>query len=63
MTFQQRNGFLNQSHRLNCRQRIALQQEVGQPFKIGKRPFRIDQLLQDLTFGLADLLPAMRALR
>jgi len=57
------DGFLNQSHRLRSRNRIALGQEVGQPLKIGKCTPRIDQLRQDMAFGLAGFLPAMRAFR
>ena len=56
------NCFLNQSNRLGGG-RIALDQEVGQPFKIGERLSRVDQLCQDLAFGFADLLPDIRALR
>lgn len=63
MAFQQRNGFPNQPYRFSRCRRISLKQEVGQSFKIGKRPFRITQLRQDLAFGFADFLPAMRAVR
>ena len=63
MAFQHRNGFCNQSDRFNCGRRIALEQEIGEPFKIGKSPFRIAQLRQDPAFGFAAFLPAIRALR
>lgn len=63
MTNQQLDGFRYQSNRLCRRRRIGLDQEVGQPFKVGKRSSGIAQLCQDLAFGLAGLLPAMRAFR
>lgn len=63
VAFQQRNCFFNQSYRFNCGRWIALEQEIGEPFKIGKSPFRIAQLRQDPAFGFAAFLPAIRALR
>ena len=63
MTPQEFDGFLDQSDRLFGRGRIGLDQKIGQPFEIGERPFRIDQPYQDLAFGFAVFLPAIRALR
>lgn len=63
MASQYRDGFLDQTDRFCCCDRIALGQEVGQPPEVGKRLARIAQLRQDLAFGFAAFLPAMRALR
>jgi len=63
MTTQQCDGFLDQAERIRCGDRVAPGQKVGKSFEVGKRPCRIDQLRQDLAFGLADFLPAMRAFR
>lgn len=63
MTTQQLDGFPDQLKRLGCRRRITLGEEVGQPYEIGKRSFRVAQLCQDRAFGFAGLLPAMRAFR
>lgn len=63
MALQHGDGFLDQSDRFHSRNRIALGQEIGQSLDVGKRLARIAQLRQDLAFGLAGFLPAMRALR
>lgn len=63
MTLQHGDGFLDQSNRFRSRYRIVLGEEIGQPLEVGKRLPRIDQPRQDLAFGLAGFLPAMRALR
>lgn len=63
MASQYRDGFLDQSDRFCRCDRIVLGQEIGQPFEVGKRLARIAQLRQDLAFGFAVFLPAMRALR
>ena len=63
MAPQEFDGFLDQSNCLGGSRRIGLDQEVGQPFEIGKGSSRIDQLCQDLAFGFAGLLPEIRALR
>ena len=63
MAPQEFDGFLDQSNCLGGSRRIGLDQEVGQPFEIGKGSSRIDQLCQDLAFGFAGLLPESRALR
>jgi len=41
MTNQQFNRFLDQSKRLRCRTRIGFDQEISEPFKVGKRTPRI----------------------
>lgn len=63
MTNQQFNGFLDQTNRLCCRCGIGFNQEVGQSFEIGERLPRIAQLCQDVAFGFAGFLPAMRTFR
>jgi len=63
MALQYGDGFLDQSDRFRRRRRIALGQEIGQPLEVGERLARIDQPRQDLAFGFAVFLPAMRALR
>lgn len=63
MAPQEFDGFLDQPNRLGGRGRVGLDQEVGQPFEIGERLSRIDQLCQDQAFGFAGLLPEIRALR
>ena len=63
MAPQEFDDFLDQSDRLGSGGWIGLDQEVGQPFKIGERSSRIAQADQDRAFGFADLLPAIRALR
>lgn len=63
MTVQQIDRLLYQLNRLGCERRVDFDQEVSQPFQIGKRLFRINQPDQDLAFGLCGLFPAMRAFR
>ena len=63
MAPQQFNCFRNKPHCLFGGGRVALDQEVGQPFEIGERSSRIDQPCQDLAFGFAGLLPDIRAVR
>ena len=60
MASQQAHGFLDQFNRLKRRLRIGPDQEVGQPFEVRQRPSELAQLCQDLAFGLAGFLPAMR---
>ena len=44
MTFQYRDGFLDQSNRLSSSQRVDSDQKISQPLKIDKRLLGIDQL-------------------
>jgi hypothetical protein len=41
--------------------RLRLEEEICEPYKVGKRLRRINQLRQDLAFGLGTALPRARA--
>jgi hypothetical protein len=53
--------FRNKYSRFQGRGRFRLEEEICEPFKVGERLRRINQLRQDLAFGLGTALPRARA--
>lgn len=53
--------FRNEFSRFQRRGRLRLEEEIYEPLKVRERLLRIDQLRQDLIFGLGTALPLARA--
>lgn len=61
MILENLHRFRNKHSRLQGRGRLRLEEEICEPFKVGERLRRINQLRQDLAFGLGTALPRARA--
>jgi hypothetical protein len=51
----------NKYRRFQGRGGLRLEEKICEPFKVGERLLRINQLRQDLAFGLGAALPRARA--